>query len=96
MSFRNYRELDVWKVSIELIKVTYGVISELPNEEKYALGQQLRRCAVSIPSNIAEGSGSRLRAGDSSVFPPRAGFPFGTERAVIFMQRSLWHRHKGN
>ncbi|MGI8922863.1 MAG: four helix bundle protein [Fimbriimonadales bacterium] len=57
MSYRNYRELDVWKVSIELVKVTYGVISELPDEEKYALGQQLRRCAVSIPSNIAEGQG---------------------------------------
>ena len=40
---------------MELVKQVYGIINELPKEEKYALSDQMRRSVVSIPSNIAEG-----------------------------------------
>jgi four helix bundle protein len=54
---RSYRDLDVWKLSIELVKDTYVVTAKFPQVEIYGLTNQLRRAAISIPSNIAEGQG---------------------------------------
>ena len=54
---KNYRDLVVWKRSIELVKETYKLMRFLPKEETYALSDQIRRAVVSIPSNIAEGNG---------------------------------------
>lgn len=53
----NYKELSVWKKSIELATVVYKQTSSFPNEERFGLTSQIRRCSVSISSNIAEGSG---------------------------------------
>ncbi|AWW30759.1 hypothetical protein DN752_11840 [Echinicola strongylocentroti] len=53
----NYKELNVWKRSIKLAVKIYSVTMGLPVEEKFGLISQMRRSAVSIPSNIAEGSG---------------------------------------
>jgi four helix bundle protein len=55
----NYKELEVWKRSIKLAVKMYKLTAILPLEEKFGLVSQLRRCAVSIPSNIAEGSGRK-------------------------------------
>lgn len=52
---RNFRDLDVWKKGIEIVKDVYGVVNTFPKYELYGLASQLRRCYVSIPSNIAEG-----------------------------------------
>ncbi len=54
-----YTELDVWKESRILVKDLYSLTKSFPQEELYGLTNQLRRCAVSIPSNIAEGCGRR-------------------------------------
>ena len=53
----DYRELDVWQLSMGLCESVYGLLRQFPAEEKYALCDQLRRAVVSIPSNIAEGNG---------------------------------------
>ena len=53
----NFRELNIWKNSIELTKEIYLLSNNLPDDEKYGLKSQIRRCSSSIPSNIAEGSG---------------------------------------
>lgn len=53
----NFRELKIWKDSMSLVKNVYLLTSQLPNEEKFGLKSQLNRCVISIPSNIAEGSG---------------------------------------
>lgn len=53
----NFKELKIWKESIELVKLTYLLSNELPDNEKFGLKSQIQRSAVSIPSNIAEGSG---------------------------------------
>ena len=53
----NFRELNIWKNSIELTKEIYLLSNILPDDEKYGLKSQIRRCSSSIPSNIAEGSG---------------------------------------
>jgi len=50
-------KLKVWQRSIELAKEVYQAISELPNDETYGLSMQIKRSAVSIASNIAEGAG---------------------------------------
>ena len=53
----DYRELDVWKMSMSLCEKVYDLIRSFPADERFALCDQLRRAAVSIPSNIAEGNG---------------------------------------
>jgi four helix bundle protein len=50
-------ELKIWQKSIVLAKQVYTVVADLPSEEKFGLSSQIRRCAVSIASNIAEGAG---------------------------------------
>ena len=53
----NFKELLVWKKSIDLVKSVYLITSTLPSEEKFGLVSQMNRSSISIPSNIAEGSG---------------------------------------
>ena len=55
MPLRRFQDLIVWKKAIQLTSETYRLVKKLPNEERYALSDQMRRAAVSIPSNIAEG-----------------------------------------
>ena len=57
-----YIELEVWKESRKLVKTLYKATKTFPQDEVYGLTSQLRRCAVSIPSNIAEGCGRRTSA----------------------------------
>ncbi len=54
---RNYRDLVVWQKAISFVTDVYQITSQLPTEERYGLCSQIRRSAVSIPSNIAEGYG---------------------------------------
>ena len=50
-------DLKIWQKSIELVKEVYKVVADLPADEKYGLTSQIKRCVVSIASNIAEGAG---------------------------------------
>ena len=52
---QTFRELRVWQKAIELVKEIYKSTQEFPEQERYGLSSQIRRSAVSIPSNIAEG-----------------------------------------
>lgn len=54
-SSNSFRDLIVWQKAMELARQVYALTRRLPKEELYALGDQMRRAAVSIPSNIAEG-----------------------------------------
>jgi four helix bundle protein len=58
----SYRELAVWKNGIVLAKHIYQITSRFPPQELYGLVSQLRRAAVSVPSNIAEGQARRYKA----------------------------------
>jgi len=58
---KSFRDLDVWHLSVELAETVYRVTARFPKSELFALTAQMRRAAVSIPSNIAEG-----RARDST------------------------------
>ena len=57
MKVKSYEELIVWQKAMSLARAVYEVQKQLPKEEVYALGDQIRRATVSIPSNIAEGFG---------------------------------------
>jgi four helix bundle protein len=57
----NFKDLWVWKTGMQLLKPIYQVTRKLPKEEQYGLVSQLRRAAVSVPSNIAEGWGRNKR-----------------------------------
>src|SRR3954464_121356 len=52
---KSYKDLIVWQKGIEIAKLVYRVTARFPSEEKFGLVSQMRRAAVSIPSNIAEG-----------------------------------------
>lgn len=52
---RNFRDLDVWKKGIEIVKDIYKTVDAFPKKELYGLTTQIRRSSISIPSNIAEG-----------------------------------------
>ena len=52
-----YKELRVWQEAMDMVEEVYKIVSAFPDSEKFALSNQLRRAAVSVPSNIAEGAG---------------------------------------
>ncbi len=56
MTISNFRELRVWQTAMELVVAVYDLTRSFPPEERYGLVNQMRRAAVSIPSNIAEGN----------------------------------------
>ena len=58
---RDYKDLLVWQKGIALAKEVYAVTSRFPSEEKFGLISQMRRAAVSVPSNIAEGHARSTR-----------------------------------
>jgi four helix bundle protein len=52
---KSYRDLEVWRLGLDLVETIYRCTAEFPKSETYGLSAQMRRAAVSIPSNIAEG-----------------------------------------
>ena len=59
MSGKNYQDLTAWQEAMNLVELIYKLTKDFPREEQYCLITQLRRAAISIPSNIAEGQGRR-------------------------------------
>ena len=63
MGLRSYRDLIVWQKSMVLLVSVYQLAATFPGEERFGLANQIKRAAVSIPANIAEGYG-RVHRGD--------------------------------
>lgn len=76
MSNSRYQDLVVWQKAMNLAKTVYQLTKRFPDDERFGLTSQLRRAAVSIPSNIAEGQG-RLTKGEFKQF-------LGTARGSVF------------
>lgn len=57
----SYQKLEAWKKGMEIVKEAYLISKSFPSEEIYALSSQVKRAAVSIPSNIAEGLGRNYK-----------------------------------
>jgi four helix bundle protein len=56
---RNFRDLDAWQVSMRAVELTYRLTADFPDAERFGLTSQMRRAAISVPSNIAEGQAVR-------------------------------------
>jgi four helix bundle protein len=52
---KNFRDLDIWRKGIEIVKDVYKTVECFPKQEFYGLASQMQRCSIFIPSNIAEG-----------------------------------------
>ncbi len=61
LNVRPHKQLNVWKRSLEMVRLIYDITKRFPKEEEYGLKAQLRRAAVSVPSNIAEGLTRRTK-----------------------------------
>ena len=63
----DYKELDIWVQARKLVNLVYVLTKSFPKDEQFSLTSQIRRCAISVPSNIAEGCG-RQTANDTIRF----------------------------
>ena len=89
---RSYRELSAWQKAMDLAEECYAASAAFPSEERFGLTQQLRRCCVSIPSNIAEGHRFESRVVPSSHhhcigFAGGAGDAIGARRKTALGPR---------
>ncbi len=83
-----FEKLDVWRRAHELCLVTYRLARQLPYEERFGLSDQLRRAAVSVPVNIAEGQG-RGTAGEFVAFLRIARGSLQEVQALAMIARDL-------
>ena len=84
---RSYRELIAWQKSVDLVTEIYSVTKGFPRDEIYGLTSQLRRSAVSVPSNIAEGQG-RATKGEFIQFLCHArGSLFELETQIVIAEK---------
>jgi four helix bundle protein len=86
-SVESYRDLEVWQRRIALVERVYQVTEEFPEREQYELTSQLRRAAVAIPSNIAEGWGYSSRDEYVYYLEQTRSSPLEVETQIIIAER---------
>ncbi|HKM93474.1 MAG TPA: four helix bundle protein [Prolixibacteraceae bacterium] len=79
----NYKEIKIWQRSRKLVKEIYLLIKKYPKEEIYGLTSQIRRAAISIPANIAEGAGRGTDKDFSRFLDIARGSLFELETLII-------------
>ena len=84
---RSFKGLLVWQQAMDLAEAVYQLCRQLPKEEKFVLSDQLRRAAVSVPSNIAEGSGRQSRREFSQYLRIAYGSLCEVETQLLLVQR---------
>ena len=77
-----YKDLILWQKAMELVELTYLLVKKSPKEETYALSDQMRRAAISIPSNIAEGYGRKSKTEYSRFLDIARGSLFELETQI--------------
>lgn len=87
MKRHNFKKLQVWKESIDLIEITYQTTKDFPVSEKFGLISQLNRCSVSIASNIAEGSSKSSNKHFAQFLEISLGSSFEWETQMIISNK---------
>ena len=83
----DYKKLDVWKLAMEFAKEIYEVTESLPADERFGLTSQIKRCAVSIPSNIAEGAGRNSKKEFAHFLSIALGSTFELETQLLLADK---------
>ncbi|MEJ7693356.1 four helix bundle protein [Daejeonella sp.] len=83
----NFKNLTVWQRSIDLTTEIYLITKNFPADEKYGLTSQIRRAAVSVPSNIAEGAGRKSNKEFRHFLSVSTGSAFEVESQLIVAHR---------
>ena len=84
---KNFKKLKVWQKGIELVVNVYEKINLFPKEELYGLSSQIKRSAISIPSNIAEGSGRGTNTDFNRFLDISRGSSFELETQLIIAHK---------
>jgi four helix bundle protein len=87
---KNYKELNVWKKGIELVKVTYQVSKQFPPDEKFGLISQMTRASVSIPANIAEGNSRNSDKDNARFLQIALGSAFELQTYYVIAREMGW------
>lgn len=95
MKTRHFRDLLVWQHAMKLARCVYEVVRDFPKEEIFGLSSQIRRAAVSIPSNIAEGHGRTTRKG-FAVFLAQARGSLNELETQLELAENLGYLTKSN
>lgn len=83
----DFKKRDVWEKSMELATKVYDLTKDFPDHEKYGLVSQMRRCSISIPSNIAEGAGRSTNKSFSNFLSIALGSVFELETQILLSKR---------
>ena len=94
MGRHNFKNLKIWQEGISLAGMSYGVTKGFPDSEKFNLVSQMNRCAVSIPSNIAEGSGKGTNKHFKVFLENSLGSAFEWETQLIISHNENFLDHE--
>lgn len=83
MKRHNFKKLQIWQEAIDLVTLNYQFTATLPDYEKFGLRSQLNRCAVSIPSNISEGTSKKTNKHFTTFLEHSLGSAFEWETQLI-------------
>ncbi|MBC8172634.1 MAG: four helix bundle protein [Chitinophagales bacterium] len=79
----NYKKLQIWSDAMDIAVAVYALTNKFPKEETYEITQQLRRSAISVPSNIAEGSGRNTKGEFNQFLGYSVGSSYEVETQLI-------------
>ena len=82
---KDFKKLDVWQRGIKIVELAYLLTKKLPNEERFNLVSQINRSAVSVPSNIAEGSSGKSEKDYFRFLEIALGSCFELETQIIIL-----------
>lgn len=86
-SLRTHHDLLVWQKSVDFVEIVYRLTQSFPSDERFGLTSQLRRAAVSIPSNLAEGAARKSRAEFSQFVSIALGSAAEVETQLVIAAR---------
>ena len=87
LKMHRFKELEVWKLSVDMVIEIYEITKTFPKNEKFGLVNQIRKSAISIPSNIAEGAGKNTKNNFNRFIGIAAGSSNELETQLIISQK---------
>ena len=87
---RDFKKLLIWQNGMTIVNEVYTAATLLPNEERYGMRAQITRCAVSIPTNIAEGSAKKSEKDYKRYTEIALGSAFELETHLLIIQQQMW------